>query len=216
MAITFHAASGSPYAWRVWLALEHKKLPYELRMLSFDKGDLKTPEYLAINPRARVPTLVEDGYAIYESAAIVEYLEHAHPAQPLFPVDVRAGATVRRMIREVDEYVAHPVEHLVEQILFKKEPDRDAAATAKARDALATELARWESTLTGAWLVGSTVTAADHALYPLIGLLQRMESRFGGFALMDQLGPKTRAWMKSVETLPYFDATYPPHWRAAR
>jgi glutathione S-transferase len=213
MAITFHSASGSPYAWRVWLALEHKKLPYELRVLSFDKGDLKTPEFLAINPRGRVPALVEDGFAIYESAAIVEYLDHAHHELPLFPADVRAGATARRMIREVDEYVAHPVEELVDEVLFKKEPERDAAATAAARDKLAAELARWEAMLTGEWLVGSHVSAADHALYPLIALVQRMETRFGGFSLMSELGSRTRAWMKRIETLPYFQATYPPHWK---
>jgi glutathione S-transferase len=41
MAVTLHYASGSPYAWRVWLALEHKGVPYELRTLSFDAGDLR-------------------------------------------------------------------------------------------------------------------------------------------------------------------------------
>src|SRR3954462_4236936 len=55
MALVFHGASGSPYAWRVWLALEHKRIPYELRTLSFDKGDLKAAEFRALNPRGRVP-----------------------------------------------------------------------------------------------------------------------------------------------------------------
>src|SRR5215216_2874463 len=79
MALTFYNASGSPYGWRVWLALEHKGLPYELKMLSFDKGDLKTPEFRALNPRGRVPVIVDDGFPLFESAAIVEYLEDKQP-----------------------------------------------------------------------------------------------------------------------------------------
>ena len=38
--ITFYYGSGSPYAWRVWLALEHKQLAYELKTISFSAGDL--------------------------------------------------------------------------------------------------------------------------------------------------------------------------------
>jgi glutathione S-transferase len=40
MSISFYCGSGSPYAWRVWLALEHKQLAYDLKMLSFSAGDL--------------------------------------------------------------------------------------------------------------------------------------------------------------------------------
>ena len=51
MAITFYYGAGSPFAWRVWLALEHKALAYELRALSFSEGDLKTPEFAALTPK---------------------------------------------------------------------------------------------------------------------------------------------------------------------
>jgi len=51
MPLTFYYGSGSPYSWRVWFALEHKRIPYELKVLSFSAGDLKKPEYAAINPR---------------------------------------------------------------------------------------------------------------------------------------------------------------------
>ena len=64
MALTFYYASGSPYAWRVWLALEHKAVPYELKQLSFDAGDLKTPEFRGLNPRQKVPVIVDDGFTL--------------------------------------------------------------------------------------------------------------------------------------------------------
>ena len=41
MPLTFYYASGSPYAWRVWLALEHKRIAYGFRLMSFFDGDLK-------------------------------------------------------------------------------------------------------------------------------------------------------------------------------
>jgi len=64
MALTFYYASGSPYAWRVWLALEHKGVPYELKILSFDAGDLKMPEFRVLNPRQKVPVIVDDGFTL--------------------------------------------------------------------------------------------------------------------------------------------------------
>ena len=71
MALTFYYGAGSQYAWRVWLALEHKGVPYERKVLSFSDGDLRKPEFLALNPRGRVPVIVDGGASLYESAAIV-------------------------------------------------------------------------------------------------------------------------------------------------
>jgi len=44
----------------VWFALEHKHIPYELKVLSFSAGDLKKPEYAAINPRRKMPAIVDN------------------------------------------------------------------------------------------------------------------------------------------------------------
>ena len=77
MAITFYCASGSPPAWRVWLALEHKRLPYTLRMLSFSAGDLKTEDFARLNPRRKVPVLTDGAFTLYESVAAQAFLEIA-------------------------------------------------------------------------------------------------------------------------------------------
>ena len=52
MANTFYCGSGSPFAWKVWLVLEHKKLAYDLKVLSFQAGDLKKPEFLTTTREA--------------------------------------------------------------------------------------------------------------------------------------------------------------------
>src|SRR5437868_6026699 len=119
MAITFYYGSGSPYAWRVWLGLEHKELAYDLKTVSFSSGDLRKPEFLAINPRHRVPALVEEGFSLYESAAILEYLDEKYPGASLFPGDVQQRAIVRRLVREADEYYADAMDELLHEILFK-------------------------------------------------------------------------------------------------
>jgi glutathione S-transferase len=59
--------------------------PYALKKVDRDKGELTAPEYRKLNPHARVPTLVVDGEAIYESAAILLYLCERHPAAGLMP-----------------------------------------------------------------------------------------------------------------------------------
>src|SRR5262245_39875938 len=100
MALTFYYGSGSPFAWRVWLALEHKGIMYDLRTMSFSGGDLRKPEFRAINPRSRVPTIDDDGFALYESVAIVEYLDEKYGGPKLFPGDTRGRALVRRLVQE--------------------------------------------------------------------------------------------------------------------
>jgi len=212
MSIDFYCGSGSPYAWRVWLALEHKALPYELRVMSFDRGDLKTPEFRRINPRGRVPAVVDQGFALYESAAIVEYLEQAYPRSgtPLFSAEPRAGAIERRLIREADQYLATAMEQLVEEILFKPQGEWNADAILRARDTFAAELNHFEASTLGEGPVG----AADFTVYPMIALALRMERKKPDLALRAAIGARLGAWMKRIEGLPYFERTYPPHWRA--
>lgn len=214
--LTFYYGSGSPFAWRVWLALEHKQIPYEIRTLSFSSGELKSPEYLRINPRGRVPAIADDGFMLYESAAIVEYLDEAYAGYgaALFPADRRRRALVRRIIAENDNYLAQANERLVERILFTKKENWNEVAIAEARGSFEAELRRFEELLTADWLAGG-LSAADHAVYPVIALALRMQKRKPELGIDAMLGPRLRAWQSRVESLPYFEKTYPPHWKPA-
>jgi glutathione S-transferase len=213
--IDFYYGSGSPYAWRVWLALEHKRLPYELHVMSFSGGDLKTDAFRAINPRGRVPAIVDGGFALAESAAILEYLQDAYAGTgpALFPADVRARAQSRRIIREADEYLAHGMEALGD-LLFGAEPP-DAAAVAQAREAFLAEASVLEQSSQAPFLAGE-VGAVDFTVYPIIALALRMQDRKQPqLGIRESLGPRLSAWMRRMEALPYFDRTYPPHWKSA-
>src|SRR5205823_1162779 len=82
------------------------------KMLSFSAGDTRKPEFVAINPRHRVPTITDGDFTLYESNAIVEYLDEAYPGrgQPLFPGDAKNRALIRRLISEVDNYFDEAVD----------------------------------------------------------------------------------------------------------
>ena len=127
MALTFYYGSGSPFAWRVWLALEHKQIAYELKVLSFDRGDTRTPEFLAVNPRGRVPTIVHDGFKLWESLAILEYLEECFPQKPLLAADAKTRATTRRLMIEADGDLYTALRRLFEATLAAREPVEPAA-----------------------------------------------------------------------------------------
>jgi glutathione S-transferase len=90
--------SGSPFSWRVLLGAEIKGLAYESRLLEFSKGHMKTPEFLQMNPRGKVPVIRDDGFVLFESLPIPEYFEGKPSDVPLFGDGERDGARIRQVI----------------------------------------------------------------------------------------------------------------------
>jgi glutathione S-transferase len=212
MPITLYYMSGSPYAWRIWLALEHKGVAYELKTMSYDAGDFAKPEFLALNPRHRVPVIVDDGFALYESGAILEYVADKWPGEPhLLSADLRQRALQRRLIREADQYVAEAMERLVRAVLFTPREKWSEEMIAAARAELKSELTMWEAMIAGDYLAGA-LSAVDFTLYPMIALVQRMGARKTGLAGPDLMGPKLTAWAERMRALPVVQKTWPPHW----
>jgi len=202
VSVILYYGSGSPYAWRAWLALEQKGMPYELKTMSFTAGDLKTAEFLTLNPRRRVPVLVDDGFALYESAAIVEYIDEKWPAgPPLFAAEVCERAVQRRMVREADQYLARIIERVAA-----------GGGAEEARSDLQQELAYWESVITGDYFTGA-LSVVDLTLYPFLTLLVRIAGREPGFAVAGLVGPRLSAWIDRMHALPLVQRTWPPHWR---
>ncbi len=212
MALDFYYGSGSPYAWKVWLVLEHKGIPYNFKLLSFDKEETKAPAFRAINPRGKVPTIVDNGFALWESGPVAEYLEEQYPQKPLMPKDAKARAIVRRIAEETQDYVEKAIGGLAEIALYKKEtPTKDELD--KAKGAVMEELGRIEAQFVGPGVAGA-LSLADFTLFPWARMLRRIEDRKPGMGIgNDKLPPKLRGWIKMIESLPYCEKTLPPHWK---
>jgi glutathione S-transferase len=213
MAISFYYGSGSPFAWKVWLALEHKQLSYEFNLLSLQNGELKKAEFLAINPRGKVPVLVDDDLVIRESAVIVEYLEERYPDRPIFPGNLRDRVIVRCVIAEINNYLYPVARRLLEQTLFRADNSGDVAVIAQALTELQQELRYFEDVLTGDYFA-NVLSAADFTFYPMLALLKRLHDKQPQHGVSTLIGAKLAAFMQRIEQLPYFEKTIPPHWKA--
>lgn len=211
MSITFYAGSGSTPVWKVWLSLEHKRIPYELRMLSFSAGDLGTPAFLAVNRRGQVPTIVDGDFALWESSAIVEYLEERFPEQPLLPRDTRERARVRRVSMEADLELFAAMIDMANASYRVPEAERDPALFERGRAAARAFVAYFEPEVRGPFVSGEEPGMADFTIYPILAMVRRLASRFSQEPI--EFSPRMAAWMQQVEALPYYERTYPPHWR---
>ena len=101
-------AAAVPYSWRVLLALEYKRLPYTSHLLQFSKQEHKSPQMLALNFRGRVPVLKDGDYVVFESLAVLYYLDRKYPDPPLFGRTPEEAGVIMRVICE---YQAYTEEH---------------------------------------------------------------------------------------------------------
>jgi glutathione S-transferase len=211
--------SGSPYSWRVLLSLTIKGVPYESKLLQFSRGDHKAPSFLAMNPRGRVPVLKDGDLVVYESIAILSYIEKQHPAPPLFGETPAEVAAIWQVVSEVEGYLSPLQEELVATVLGDRTAGREEQVKAVA-DQVRSEMALYDKRLAARpYLAGPSLTAADIVLYPALMLIGRIGTRPSALSIgleLDNLraeNPNVDRWARSIENLPGYDATYPPHWR---
>lgn len=94
MTITLYDMQESPHARKVRLLAAELGIPLNKVPVDPRKGETRGPDYLAMNPNGRVPTLVEDGFALWESPAILKYLSAKHPERGLSGTDATSQALV--------------------------------------------------------------------------------------------------------------------------
>ncbi len=137
-------------------------IPFEREDYGGQFGKTKDAAYLDMNPNAVVPTIVEDGFVLWESNSIIRYLAAGHGAGTLFPDDLRARALGERWM-DWQLSVVGPAMHPVFWGLVRTAPeDRDDAAIARARDVLTTKMAMLDTFLgrTG-YVAGDSFTVGD-------------------------------------------------------
>ena len=72
MSISLYYLRGSPYAWRVQLALEHKGIDHEIKTVDMGGGETRREPYASMNPRGKVPVMTDGDFSLYESVAMME------------------------------------------------------------------------------------------------------------------------------------------------
>lgn len=94
MTITLYDMKDSPHARKVRLLAAELEIPLELVACDPRVGETRTPDYLAMNPNGRIPTLVEDDFALWESPAILKYLAAKGPERGLGGTDAAQQALI--------------------------------------------------------------------------------------------------------------------------
>ena len=219
MAIELYWGSGSPFAWRVMLTLELKRLPYESKLLAFSKEEHKTPAYLQLNPRGKVPTLKDGNFALYESIAIMAYLDRKYPTPPIFGTTAEQAGLIWRSVLECESYLLSAGDKIVRPLFFGKGLE-NVNEIQVAAEIIRRELKIIDERLAQSnWLVDAEISAADIAIFPAVQLLLRAAGKEAAWSL--ELGlmplaktfPNSARWINRIEELPNYQRTYPPHWR---
>jgi len=102
MSITVYGIPGSPFLRSVEITLKEKDIPYHLHTLA--PGEHKQPEHLARHPFGRVPALEHDGFSLYETQAIIRYLDESFPNPPLTPGNAKDRARMNQVIGIIEWY----------------------------------------------------------------------------------------------------------------
>lgn len=229
--LVLHHAWRSSASRRVRLCLEEKGLAYESHAVDLAKLEHHSPEYLKINPNGVIPTLVHDGWALYESGTICEYLDEVFPEPPLRPADARGRATMRNWIRYADERIGNLIifnwrhdlqkvaekwsdEELAERL--KRIPNKERREAwlrvarrpyteeerAEARAKLVQMLERMEEALkAAAWLAGERYSIADIALVPFV---KRIDEEIAPDEMGAGRHPRVAQWWAAIQARPAF------------
>ncbi len=220
MALTLYWASGSPFSWRVLLALEHKRLPFESQLLHFDKQEPQSPQMLKMNPRGQVPVLKDGDYVVFESVAILYYLEMKYPQIPIFGTSPEEAGVIMRVICEFQAYAEPSVQKIIRGVFTDRVAD-DVDALTDAMHVVGREARTIEGRLSREqWIVGAHYSALDMVIFPWIQLLRRALDKPAAkelgarFLPMETNYPALARWIHRIEALPGYERTYPPHWKA--
>ena len=154
------------------IALEEAGADYELAVMSTKDGDQRTPDYLAINPKGRVPALVTPRGVLTETPAILSYIPETHPAAGLLPVDAWARAQAHAFNSYLCStvHVAHAHKH--RGYRWTDDPVAQAAMTAAVpKNEIACFRLIEDEMFKGPWVLGDAFSVCDAYLFTLFGWL---------------------------------------------
>ena len=206
--ITVYGIPGSPFLRSVEITLHEKGFDYQLQAIA--PGEHKQPEYLARHPFGRIPAFEHDGFRLYETQAIIRYLDETFPNPPLTPGNPAGRARMNQVIGIIECYffpkAAAPI--AFNRIIGPKllGLPTDEAAIADAMPMARTCFAELDRLLGDqSYLTGENVSLADIMLGAQLDLLSDTPE---GTELIS--GTRLVAWLERMRSRPSFGATQPP------
>ena len=204
--IVVHSVPGSPYGRAVLMLLEERRAPYRLAPVA--PGTAGRAPHLGRHPFGRVPVIEHEGFTLYETQAILRYLDRTLPGEALMPSQARAAARMDQLMNICDWYLMQGVNNvigfhrIVGPRLFGLVPDEAAIAAAMPKaHALFNELSR----LLGkaSWFVEDRMTLADILLAPHMDFLAATPE----WPILTEGTGNLVLWMDGMRTRPGFQAT---------
>ena len=190
----------SSWSMRPWVLMTQAGIPFDEVMLRFDAfspGSMFKTQVERLNPAGRVPVLVDDGLAVWDTLAIAEYLAERFPGNQLWPADARARARARSVCAEMHSGFGALRNHFgmnIEAVL-PEVGARVLADQAKVRDNVARIVSMWNELLAehGGPMLFGAFSIADAFFAPVV-------MRFRTYAV--PVPPPIAAYMERVIALP--------------
>ena len=209
--INLYVFPPSPRAFKVLATAAHLGLEHTVRFVDLTKGEQDTPEFAALNPNRRMPVLEEDGFVLWESNAILQYLAAKKPESGLLPTDARGRADVTRWqcwdLAHWDPACAILIfENLVKKLLAMGEPDPKEIARGHERFQAVAEVLDGQLK-ERRFITGNSPTVADFSIGAPLNL-----ARPAGIPLDEY--PQIKRWHATLSELPAWrkvlETSHPP------
>jgi len=188
----------SPYAMSVFVALDVKQIPFELRTIDLGAAGHLAPPFAALSATRRVPTLVHGEFTLSESSAIAEYIEDAFPGPRVYPADARAKARARQVQAWLrSDLMPIRVERNTEVVFYGKHgpalSDAAHAAAAKLYAAVDALLPAGQQNLCGEWSIADVDLAL--MLNRLVMNGDAVPARLAEYARRQWQHPSVQRWV---------------------
>lgn len=186
-------------------ALQELDLPFESVEVKLLEGAGQTPEYLALNPTGKLPTLVDGDFVLTESVAIVVYLAEKHPHKGLLPTDFKQRTQLNRWMLFIVTELEQPLWRIARNSFLYPEEQRQPKDIEIAKGEFREMAAVLEKHMQGReFLVGDRVSVGDFiAAYTLdwgneVGLLDRCPTLL---AYMQRMYDRPKAALRIKDAL---------------
>jgi glutathione S-transferase len=157
-----------PFCRKVRITLLEKGIKYKNIFVDLKQKEQKRPEFLQLNPLGKVPVLVHNSMAIYESTVINEYLEEVYPDPSLLPSGSFNKARARILVEYCENNFHLHVFNIYKELNFKKESERNIDKVRINKNLLSKHLSFLNDILDGKDYLAGSFSLADIAFMPRV------------------------------------------------